>query len=378
MAIPTWGLEMGDKALAFVSRLLLISGIFLYAGTSLASSKSSDDMQPSDTPTQLVSGQAIFNLSADAGEQQHFFINVPDGASQLDIQTLGGTGDADLFIRYNDQATELLYDCASLGATNSERCTFQLPPAGRYFILLDAWTQFEGVTLQADYQTQAPYHSIAVTKLGDGHGRVQTEDARIFCGHICSASFTNTSTLTLNATASPGSVFAGWSGACSGTASCTLSMTSARDVIANFQSIDPQEPEPVWVDATFSGLWFNPEQDGHGLSISVHSRDSATIYWYTYDPFGAPIWIIGPGQIVEDRIEADALYFFGMRFGDWSIDDRNSVEWGQIEVIFDGCNSGTLRYDSDLAFESGEAFGAGEIPLVRLASVDLLECQRPE
>ncbi len=370
---------MGGKypALTVIARLLLIPGTVLFAGMALASSELSASTQStnSDRPTQLFSGQAVFNLSAQTGEQQHFFINVPEGASVLVVQTLGGTGDADLYIRYNAQATEFDYDCSSIGAANDERCTFEWPPAGRYFILLDAWVQFEGVTLQANYQTETRYNSIKVAKRGDGDGTVQTHDARIICGHICSASFSSASTITLNATASAGSEFAGWDGDCSGTASCTLSTDSAKDVIANFQSIDPPEPEPARVDSTYSGLWFNPEQDGHGLSISVHSPGSATIFWYTYDPFGAPIWIIGPGQIVEDRIEADALYFFGMKFGDWSIDDRNSLEWGRIELTFDGCNSGILSYESDLTFESGEDFGAGEIPLVRLASVDGPECQ---
>ena len=354
-----------------------LGALSIWAATAEAAPEPSSGPESTnpDNPTQLFTGQAAFNLSAGAGGQLFFFINVPDGTSLLTIQTLGGTGDVDLFVRFNAQATEQRYDCASSTSGNTERCTFEWPPAGRYFILLDAWTPFDGVTLQANYQTSTPYRSIEVTKIGDGHGTIQSQDGRIFCGQICSASYSTMSTVTLNVAADPGSEFIGWGGACSGAGNCTLSMTEAREVTANFQRAVPPEPEPVQVDATYSGLWFNPEQDGHGLSITVHSPQSATIFWYTYDPFGTPIWILGVGEIQASRIEAQALYFYGMKFGDWDTRDREMQEWGQIEVEFASCDRGHLRYESGLSYESGEAFGTGQMPLVRLASVDWLECE---
>ena len=355
---------------------LVLATLIIWTGTLGAASESAQGPHSSNTdqPTRLFTGQAAFNLSADAGGQLFFFINVPDGASLLDIQTLGGTGDADLFVRFNALATDQQYDCASTASGNNERCTFQLPPAGRYFILLDAWTPFDGVTLQANYQTSTPYRSIDVTKTGDGDGTIQSQDGRIFCGPICSASYSTASTVTLNVTADAGSEFIGWSSACLGAGSCTLPMNSAHEVTASFRRVDPPEPEPIQVDATYSGLWFNPEQDGHGLSITVHSPQSATIFWYTYDPFGTPIWILGAGEIHGNRIEAQALYFYGMKFGDWDTEEREMREWGQMEIEFDSCDSGSLRYESELSYDSGEEFGTGQIPLVRLASVDWLEC----
>ncbi|MBK9246384.1 MAG: hypothetical protein IPM30_16385 [Burkholderiales bacterium] len=43
--------------------------------------------------------------------------------------------------------------------------------------------------------------------------------------------------MTLTAAAATGSTFAGWSGACSGTGTCTVSMTAARSVTATFNSV---------------------------------------------------------------------------------------------------------------------------------------------
>lgn len=129
------------------------------------------------------------------------------------------------------------------------------------------------------------------------------------------------------------------------------------------------------VESTFSGLWFNPEQDGHGLSISVHSPESVTIFWYTYDPFGFPTWILAVGQFVGQTIVADAYLFFGMEFGTWDAGSNEQIAWGAIDVEFTSCDSAIMGYSSDLEYESGERFGSGVIPLTRLASIEGRECQ---
>src|SRR6202008_1674774 len=56
----------------------------------------------------------------------------------------------------------------------------------------------------------------------------------INCGSTCSASFDTSSAVTLAATADSGSAFAGGSGACSGTGSCTVTIGRANAVTATF------------------------------------------------------------------------------------------------------------------------------------------------
>lgn len=61
----------------------------------------------------------------------------------------------------------------------------------------------------------------------------------IDCGSTCSASYASGTLLDLTATATPGSTFAGWSGACSGTAStCRVLMSQARNVKATFDAVE--------------------------------------------------------------------------------------------------------------------------------------------
>jgi cellulose 1,4-beta-cellobiosidase len=79
--------------------------------------------------------------------------------------------------------------------------------------------------------------ALTVTRSGTGMGTVVSVPAGIQCGATCSAAFAADAVVTLTAAAASGSTFGGWSGACTGYAStCTLLMSSARDVTAIFMS----------------------------------------------------------------------------------------------------------------------------------------------
>jgi hypothetical protein len=77
---------------------------------------------------------------------------------------------------------------------------------------------------------------LAVTKSGTGTGTVSSNPAGINCGTTCSGNFSNGTTVILTATADPGSTFAGWSGACSGTGTCSVMIMTGTPVAvtANF------------------------------------------------------------------------------------------------------------------------------------------------
>jgi hypothetical protein len=81
----------------------------------------------------------------------------------------------------------------------------------------------------------SPTVILSVTRAGTGGGTVTSTPAGIDCGATCSASFNAGITVTLEAAAVPGSTFAGWSGGgCSGTDSCSVSMSGAPSVSATF------------------------------------------------------------------------------------------------------------------------------------------------
>jgi uncharacterized repeat protein (TIGR02543 family) len=81
----------------------------------------------------------------------------------------------------------------------------------------------------------ARLYTLAVTRAGSGGGTVTSTPAGITCGGDCAEDYREGTAVTLTATPASGSVFAGWSGACSGQAStCSVTMTSDQSVTATF------------------------------------------------------------------------------------------------------------------------------------------------
>ncbi len=76
---------------------------------------------------------------------------------------------------------------------------------------------------------------LSLTKSGAGSGSVSSSPARIACGLVCSYVFSPSTSVTLTASPAAGSSFIGWSGSgCSGTSTCTVTMSAARAVTAEF------------------------------------------------------------------------------------------------------------------------------------------------
>lgn len=68
-----------------------------------------------------------------------------------------------------------------------------------------------------------------------GSGRVTSSPSRLSCSPVCSASFAKGTKITLTPAPDNGSVFTGWTGACTGTDSCSVMMTSDITVGAAFE-----------------------------------------------------------------------------------------------------------------------------------------------
>jgi List-Bact-rpt repeat protein len=115
------------------------------------------------------------------------------------------------------------------------------------------------VTLNAATTVTATFNasttfSLTVTKAGTGSGTVTSSPTGINCGATCSASFANGTTVTLTATPTAGSVFAGWSGACSGSGSCTVAANVDTAVTATFNISTTTVPLSVTKTGTLASL----------------------------------------------------------------------------------------------------------------------------
>jgi len=94
------------------------------------------------------------------------------------------------------------------------------------------------VTMSAARSVSAEFalqrHALTVTKSGAGSGTVTSSPAGISCGATCGAAFDHGTEVTLTATPAAGSFFVGWSGACAGSGTCKVTMSSAKSVGVEF------------------------------------------------------------------------------------------------------------------------------------------------
>ena len=98
-------------------------------------------------------------------------------------------------------------------------------------------------TMGEDHEVQAkfaedPKHLLTLTKSGGGQGTVKSSVAGINCGAVCSqmaSAYYQGEVVELTVVPGKGSAFGGWSGACSGTGTCTVTMSAAKEVTAEFK-----------------------------------------------------------------------------------------------------------------------------------------------
>lgn len=83
------------------------------------------------------------------------------------------------------------------------------------------------------------YNTLTVTPIGSG--TVTSGDGNINCPGTCAWAYPSNTPVTLNAYPAQGSSFVGWTGACSGTGSCNLTMTQSFSVAAIFAGSGAQQ-----------------------------------------------------------------------------------------------------------------------------------------
>jgi len=87
------------------------------------------------------------------------------------------------------------------------------------------------------YIIDAPINTyeLAISKAGTGGGTVT--GTALNCGATCAATYNYGTSITLTATPDATSTFTGWSGDCTGTGTCSVTMDSAKNVTATFARV---------------------------------------------------------------------------------------------------------------------------------------------
>ena len=128
-------------------------------------------------------------------------------------------------------------------AADWTRFTVDLPAVPAGVTAIAPGIQFTAQTtfLLDDVELVDTVQAVDVTV--QGPGRVTSAPAGISCPTDCTESYPLGSSVTLTATPTGKATFTGWSGACTGTAPCTVALTEARSVVAAF--LDPANPQGV-------------------------------------------------------------------------------------------------------------------------------------
>lgn len=141
-------------------------------------------------------------------------------------------------------------------------------------------------------------------------------------------------------------------------------MVMISDVNRGVFIVKPNIESVTTIEPHHSGLWYNPEQDGHGLNILVLDDNRMIIYWYTYDNEGNQIWLLGSGSFENDlatlSVTATKNALFPPNF---DAADVERIEWGRFMIEFDGCNLAEFTWIPN----ADTGFTAGSMPMTRLA-----------
>ena len=236
---PTNYVNTGRVYMAFVDR---ITNVYPYGGQgSIFSDDRPDPSINANNNNAMYSMTAYYHAGVVGHEIGH---NI--GAVQLSAphssEGYHCHDDADLMC-YNDGGSyfqvggQMTFPCAStsenlMDCGNDDYYFPGTPPPDHY--LASHWNTANSGFLTPLRATDS--YSLAVAKAGTDSGLVTSSPAGIDCGSHCSAVYTSGTSVSLTATAAAGSTFAGWRGACSGTGTCTVSMSYAQSVTATFNT----------------------------------------------------------------------------------------------------------------------------------------------
>ena len=167
---------------------------------------------------------------------QHFLLT-NTGAADLVIGTvsLSGTDAGQFAVQSNT--------CSNTTIAASDTCSvdvlFQPTAAGTKSAALNVQSNAPGTPVASAPLSGTALTPYQLTVVAAGSGSVSSVPVGIDCGADCTEQYLNGTMVTLTATPGLSSSFSGWSGDCSGTGDCVLTMDAGKNVTANFAILPP-------------------------------------------------------------------------------------------------------------------------------------------
>ena len=111
---------------------------------------------PPVTGDLLQNGVPRTGLTGAVGVPRYFSMEVPPSAENLTFEIEGGTGDADLYVAFGRLPTVSDNDCAPYIPGNAETCNMPTATPGTWHVMVQAFSNFSGVTLVGRYDGGEP------------------------------------------------------------------------------------------------------------------------------------------------------------------------------------------------------------------------------
>ncbi|GAA0205383.1 S8 family peptidase [Kangiella japonica] len=89
-------------------------------------------------------------ISGASGSETDFTFEVPSDATSVDFQMSGGSGDADLYVKFGSAPTTSSYDCRPYRNGNNETCNFSAQ-TGTYYVMVRGYSSYSGASLVANH-----------------------------------------------------------------------------------------------------------------------------------------------------------------------------------------------------------------------------------
>lgn len=138
-------------------------------------------------------------------------------------------------------------------------------------------------------------------------------------------------------------------------------------------AIKPREDPGAAIDATTSGIWYDPARPGEGYVIESLGAGLVTVTMFTFPAVGAAgdqAWFTGLGRVIDNNLVVDR--FEGRRNGSFGpVFDPQAllgVNLGRFDAALSACGQGEQRVQANAPFDSSRR------PLQRLSRVGAARC----
>jgi endonuclease I len=229
--------------------------------------------------TVLQNGVAVTGIGGAANVEKRYTMTVPTGASNLVFTTSGGTGDADLYVKFGTAPTTTSYDCRPYATGNAESCPFPTPGAGTWHVMVRMYNTVSGVSLVGSYQTSVPTDNaptVTSTSPTSGTSNHPTNGnvGVTFSESVTLASGWNTLVCTVSGTKATAITGSGASYTINPSVDFTANESCTLTVLASKVTDIDGTPTPMASNYTMS---FGVAGTGSGYYASVNATSSANL-----------------------------------------------------------------------------------------------------